>query len=81
VPFADWAALAAARADPASVGAGPDADAIEGVMHEALEPRPALAERQRPQVLAVLGQEVVGPDMGGEILQRSPSRAPSTASC
>jgi DNA ligase 1 len=32
VPFADWAALAAARADPASVGAGPDADAIEGVM-------------------------------------------------
>jgi DNA ligase-1 len=32
VPFADWEALAAARADPASVGAGPDADAIEGVM-------------------------------------------------
>ena len=32
VPFADWEALAAARADPASVGAGADADAIEGVM-------------------------------------------------
>ncbi|GBU19525.1 MULTISPECIES: cisplatin damage response ATP-dependent DNA ligase [Methylobacterium] len=32
VPFADWAALAAARADPASAGAGADADAIEGVM-------------------------------------------------
>ncbi len=32
VPFADWSALAAARADPASVGAGEDADAIEGVM-------------------------------------------------
>ncbi len=32
VPFADWDALAAARADPASVGAGEDADAIEGVM-------------------------------------------------
>ncbi len=32
VAFADWEALAAARADPASVGAGEDADAIEGVM-------------------------------------------------
>ncbi|GJE32367.1 cisplatin damage response ATP-dependent DNA ligase [Methylobacterium oxalidis] len=32
VPFATWEALAAARADPASVGAGLDADAIEGVM-------------------------------------------------
>jgi DNA ligase-1 len=32
VPFADWEALAAARADPAAVGAGADADAIEGVM-------------------------------------------------
>ncbi|AWN35432.1 cisplatin damage response ATP-dependent DNA ligase [Methylobacterium radiodurans] len=32
VPFASWAELAAARADPASVGAGEDADAIEGVM-------------------------------------------------
>ncbi len=32
VPFASWADLAAARADPAAVGAGLDADAIEGVM-------------------------------------------------
>ncbi|UMY16435.1 cisplatin damage response ATP-dependent DNA ligase [Methylobacterium organophilum] len=32
VPFASWAEVAAARADPASVGAGADADAIEGVM-------------------------------------------------
>ena len=32
VPFATWAEVAAARADPASVGAGADADAIEGVM-------------------------------------------------
>ena len=32
VPFGSWADLAAARADPASVGAGADADAIEGVM-------------------------------------------------
>ena len=32
VPFGSWADLAAARADPASVGAGLDADAIEGVM-------------------------------------------------
>jgi DNA ligase-1 len=32
VAFASWDELAAARADPASVGAGPDADAIEGVM-------------------------------------------------
>ncbi len=32
VPFGTWEELAAARADPASVGAGPDADAIEGVM-------------------------------------------------
>ena len=32
VPFGTWADLAAARADPASVGAGEDADAIEGVM-------------------------------------------------
>ena len=30
--FAAWEALAAARADPASAGAGEDADAIEGVM-------------------------------------------------
>jgi DNA ligase-1 len=32
VAFASWDELATARADPASVGAGPDADAIEGVM-------------------------------------------------
>jgi len=32
VPFADWEALTAARADPASAGAGEDADAVEGVM-------------------------------------------------
>jgi DNA ligase-1 len=32
VPFASWEELAAARANPASVGAAPDADAIEGVM-------------------------------------------------
>ena len=32
VPFSTWDDLAAARADPASVGAGPDADAIEGCM-------------------------------------------------
>jgi DNA ligase-1 len=32
VPFETWEDLAAARADPASVGAGPDADAIEGCM-------------------------------------------------
>jgi DNA ligase 1 len=32
IPFATWDELAAARADPAAVGAGPDADAIEGCM-------------------------------------------------
>ena len=32
VPFATWDELAGARADPASAGAGPDADAIEGCM-------------------------------------------------
>jgi DNA ligase-1 len=32
VPFETWEDLTAARADPASVGAGPDADAIEGCM-------------------------------------------------
>lgn len=32
IPFNDWDALAAARADPASGGAGPDADAVEGCM-------------------------------------------------
>lgn len=35
VPFASWEDLAAARADPAAVGAGEDADAIEGVMLKA----------------------------------------------
>ena len=32
VPFDTWAALTAARADPATAGAGADAEAIEGVM-------------------------------------------------
>ncbi len=32
VPFADWDALAAARADPATAGAGADAQAVEGCM-------------------------------------------------
>jgi DNA ligase 1 len=32
VPFATWEALGAARADPASAGAGEDAEAVEGVM-------------------------------------------------
>lgn len=32
VPFASWDALTAARADPASAGAGEDANAVEGVM-------------------------------------------------
>jgi DNA ligase-1 len=32
IPFDTWEDLAAARADPAAVGAGPDADAIEGCM-------------------------------------------------
>jgi DNA ligase 1 len=32
IAFDGWGALARARADPASAGAGPDADAIEGVM-------------------------------------------------
>jgi DNA ligase 1 len=32
IPFSTWEALAAARADPATVGAGPDAEAIEGCM-------------------------------------------------
>jgi ATP-dependent DNA ligase len=32
VPFATWDELIAARADPAAAGAGPDADAVEGVM-------------------------------------------------
>ncbi|MET0219373.1 MAG: ATP-dependent DNA ligase, partial [Tardiphaga sp.] len=32
IPFTSWEALAAARADPASAGAGEDAEAVEGVM-------------------------------------------------
>jgi DNA ligase 1 len=32
VPFADWEALAASRADPAHAGAAGDAEAVEGVM-------------------------------------------------
>jgi len=32
VPFNTWPELAAARADPASAGAGEDADAVEGIM-------------------------------------------------
>jgi DNA ligase-1 len=32
VPFASWGELKAARADPASAGAGADAEAVEGVM-------------------------------------------------
>ncbi len=32
VPFASWEALASARGEPASAGAGADAEAIEGVM-------------------------------------------------
>src|ERR1700733_1797145 len=32
VPFATWDDLTRARADPAAAGAGPDADAVEGVM-------------------------------------------------
>ena len=32
IPFTTWDQLAAARADPASAGAGADADAVEGVM-------------------------------------------------
>ncbi|MGY0570213.1 ATP-dependent DNA ligase [Bradyrhizobium sp. RDM12] len=32
IDFASWGALTAARADPASAGAGEDADAVEGVM-------------------------------------------------
>ncbi|MFG1361741.1 cisplatin damage response ATP-dependent DNA ligase [Xanthobacter versatilis] len=32
VPFAGWDDLTRARANPASAGAGPDADAVEGVM-------------------------------------------------
>jgi DNA ligase 1 len=37
VPFADWDALAAARLDPASAGAGDDAAAVEGLMVKRLD--------------------------------------------
>ena len=37
VPFATWDEIAAARRDPASAGAGADADAIEGVMLKRLD--------------------------------------------
>ncbi len=37
VPFADWDALTAARADPAQAGAGVDAEAVEGVMIKRLD--------------------------------------------
>jgi DNA ligase 1 len=37
VPFVDWEALTAARADPASHGAGVDAEAVEGVMIKRLD--------------------------------------------
>jgi DNA ligase-1 len=37
LPFASWDELAAARADPAAFGAGPDAEAVEGVMLKARE--------------------------------------------
>jgi DNA ligase 1 len=32
VPFASWDELAAARSNPAAAGAGPDAEAVEGIM-------------------------------------------------
>jgi DNA ligase-1 len=41
VPFASWADLAQARADPAAAGVGVDADAVEGVM---------LKQREAPYV-------------------------------
>jgi DNA ligase-1 len=37
IPFADWEALALARADPAGAGAGDDAEAIEGCMLKRLD--------------------------------------------
>ena len=45
VPFASWAELTAARADPAAAGAGDDAPAVEGVM---LKRRDALYVPGRP---------------------------------
>ena len=46
VAFASWGELAAARADPASAGAGEDAEAVEGVM---LKRRAALYVPGRPR--------------------------------
>lgn len=46
VPFATWDDLAAARADPASAGAGEDAEAVEGVM---LKRRDSLYVPGRPK--------------------------------
>jgi DNA ligase 1 len=46
ITFDSWAALTAARADPASAGAGEDADAVEGVM---LKRRDALYLPGRPK--------------------------------
>ena len=48
VPFATWDDLTAARADPASAGAGEDAEAVEGVM---LKRRDALYMPGRPKGL------------------------------
>jgi DNA ligase 1 len=48
VAFDTWQSLAAARADPASAGAGEDADAIEGVM---LKRRDAIYVGGRPKGL------------------------------
>jgi DNA ligase-1 len=48
VAFDSWASLAAARADPAGAGAGPDANAIEGVM---LKRRDAIYVGGRPKGL------------------------------
>jgi len=48
VPFATWDELTAARADPASAGAGDDAEAVEGVM---LKRRDALYMPGRPKGL------------------------------
>lgn len=46
VPFESWEDLAAARADPAAAGAGPDAEAVEGVM---LKRRDSLYVPGRPK--------------------------------
>jgi len=46
IPFTDWEALTAARADPASAGAGADAEAVEGVM---LKRRDSLYVPGRPR--------------------------------